>query len=85
MNVQLPKTMKELYTLVDKCAQMEEGRKFPGEEDCINVDSEDEDESTNQIKGKKRNKKPRDKAVMIVEGSGTPSTSKKANFEAAGK
>ena len=47
MNVRLPKTVKELYTLVDKCARMEEGRKLPGEEDCTNVDSEDEDESTN--------------------------------------
>ena len=46
MNVLLPKTVKELYTLVDKCARMEVGRKFPGEEDCINVDSEDDDEST---------------------------------------
>ena len=44
MNVRLPKTVKELYTLVDKCAQMEEGRKLPGEEDCTNIDSEDEDE-----------------------------------------
>ena len=38
MNVQFPKTVKELYTLVDKCARMEEGMKFPGEDDCINVD-----------------------------------------------
>ena len=29
MNVWLPKTVKELYTLVDKCARMEEGRKLP--------------------------------------------------------
>ena len=87
MNVQLPKTVKELYTLVDKCARMEEGRKLPGEEDCINVDSEDEDESTSQRKGKKHNKKPRDKAVMTVEGSGMPSTGKKAKVHAlpAGK
>ena len=70
INVRFPKTVKELYTLVDKCARMEEGRKLPGEEDCINVDSEDEDESTSQGKGKKHNKKPRDKAVMTVEGSG---------------
>ena len=48
MNVQFPKTVKELYTLVDKCARMEEGRKLPGEEDCTNVDSEDDDESTSQ-------------------------------------
>ena len=50
MNVWLPKTVKELYTLVDKCGWMEEGRRLPGEEDCINVDLEDEDESTSQKK-----------------------------------
>ena len=50
MNIQLPKTVKELYTLVDNCAQMEEGRKLPGEEDCTNFDSEDDDESTSQKK-----------------------------------
>ena len=82
MNVLLPKTVKELYTLVDKYARMEEGRKLPREKDCINVDSEDEDESTSQRKGKKRSKKPRDKAVMDVEGLGTPSTDKKAKAEA---
>jgi hypothetical protein len=82
MNVWLPKTMKELYTLVDKCGRMEEGRKLPGEEDCINVDSKDDDESTSQKKGKKRNKRCKDKAVMIVEGSGTPSSGKKAKAEA---
>ena len=49
------------------------------------IASEDEDESTSQRKGKKRNKKPRDKAVMTVEGSGTPSTGKKAKAEALGK
>ena len=64
---------------------MEEGRKLPGEEDCINVDSEDEDESTSHRKGKKRSKEPRDKAVMTAEGSGTPSTGKKAKAEAPGK
>ena len=46
MNVQLRQTVRELYTLVDKFGRMEEGRKLPGEEDCINIDSEDEDEST---------------------------------------
>ena len=39
MNVRLPKTMKELYTLVDKCAWVEEGRKLPGEEDFVDIDS----------------------------------------------
>ena len=83
MNVWLPKTVKELYTLVDKCAQMEEGRKLPGEEDCIDIDSEDDDEATSQKKeNKKRNKKRKDKAVMTVGGSGMPSTGKKAKAEA---
>ena len=66
MNVRLPKTVKELYTLLDKCARMEEGRKLPEEEDCINVDSEDDDEPTSQKKNKKRNKRWMDNAVMTV-------------------
>ena len=69
MNVWLPKTVKELYTLVDKCAWMEEGMKLSGEEDCINIDSEDDDESTSQKKSKKHNKRHKDKVVMTVEGS----------------
>ena len=85
MNVRLPRTVKELYTLVDKCAHMEEGRKLPGEEDCIDVDSKDDDESTSQNKAKKRSKKRRDKAMLTVEGSGTPSTGKIAKTEAPGK
>ena len=70
---------------MDKCARMEEGRKLPGQEDCINVDSEDDDESTSQKKSKKRSKRRKDKVVMTVEGSGTPSTGKKATTEAPGK
>ena len=50
MNVRLPKTVEELYTLVCKCARMEEGRKLPREQDFINVDSEDDDESISQKK-----------------------------------
>ena len=46
MNVRLPKTVKELYTMVDKCARVEEGRKLPGEEDFIDTDSEDDDGTT---------------------------------------
>ena len=30
MNIKLPKTMKESYTLLDKCARVEEGRKLLG-------------------------------------------------------
>ena len=58
---------------------------MPREEDCINVDSEDEDESTSQKKGKKHNKKPRDKTVMTMEGSGVPSIGKKTKAKGPGK
>ena len=58
---------------------------MPREEDCINVDSEDDDESTSQKKGKNRNKRCKDKAVMTAEGSGTHSTGKTAKAEAPGK
>ena len=85
MNIQLLKTVKELYTLVDKCAQIEEGRMLPEEEDNINVDSEDDDESTSQKKRKEHSKKRKDKAVMTVERSGTPSTSKKAKAKVPDK
>ena len=64
---------------------MEEGRKLPGEEDCIDVDSEDDDESTSQKKGKKRSMKWRDKVVLTVKGLGTPSTGKITKVEAPGK
>ena len=70
---------------MDKCARMEEGRKLPGEEDCTNVDSKDEDESTSQKKSKKCSKKRKDKTVTTVKGSGTPRTDKKAKAEDLGK
>jgi hypothetical protein len=37
MNVRLPKTVNELYTLVDKCAEVEEGRRLLGEEDGVTL------------------------------------------------
>ena len=49
--------MKELYTPMDKCARVEEGRRLPSEEDGIDIDSEDDDVATNQ---KKKNKKCND-------------------------
>ena len=86
MNIRFPKTVKELYTLVDKCARVEEGRKLPREEDCIRIDSQDDNETTSQNKkNKKHNKKRKDKVVMTVEGAGTPSTDKKVKAEAPGK
>jgi hypothetical protein len=82
MNIRLTKTVNELYTLVDKCARVEEGRKLPGEEDCVDIDSEDDDETiSKKKKNKKHNKKCKDKTVMTVEGSGMPSTGKKAKAE----
>ena len=79
MNVWLPKTVMELYTLVDKCARVEEGRRLPGEEDGVDIDSEDDDEATNQKKNnKKHSKRRKDKAVVTVERSSAPSTGKKA-------
>ena len=69
--------------MVDKCAQTEEGRRLPGEEDGIEVGSEDDDDATNpKRKNKKRNKKRKEMAVLAVEGSGTPSTGKKAKTKA---
>ena len=86
MNVRLPKAMKELYTLVDKCARVEEGRRLSGEEDGVDIDSEDDNEATSQKKkNKKRNKRCKDKAVMTVEGSGARSTGKKAKTEVPSK
>ena len=67
MNVQYPTIVKELYTLVDKCARVEEGRRLPGEEDGVDIDSEDDDEATSQKKkNKKRNKRCKDKALMTL-------------------
>ena len=78
MNMRLPKTVKQLYTLVEKCAQMEEGRKLPGEKDCINVDSEDEDEKSGP---KKRPKKsaPLPKSAKPVTESRTQTNKRIAN------
>ena len=68
MSIRLPKTVKELYTLVDKCARVDEGKKLPREEDCVNIDSEDDDEATSQKKkNKKHSKRLKDKAVMTTE------------------
>ena len=61
------------------------GKEVSGEEDCTNIDSEDDDESTSLKKSKKRSKKRKDKAVMNVKGSGMPSTGKKAKAKGPGK
>ena len=53
MNMRLPKTVNELYTLVDKFARAEEGRRLPGEEVGIEIDLEDDDDATTLRKKKK--------------------------------
>ena len=86
MNVRLPKTVNKLYTLADKCARAEEGRRLPGEEVGVEVDSEDDDDAaTPRKRNSKRNKKRKEKAVLAVEGSNTPSTDKKVKVEAPDK
>jgi hypothetical protein len=86
MSVRLPKTVNELYTLEDKCARAEEGRRLPGEEEGGGIDSKDDDETSNSKgKGKKNNKKQRDKSVLVVENSGSLSSGKKAKTEVLGK
>ena len=57
MNVKLPKNVNELYTLADKCACAEEGRRLPGEDANAEVDSEDDSATTPKRKGQMRNRK----------------------------
>nr|XP_020172579.1 uncharacterized protein LOC109758143 [Aegilops tauschii subsp. strangulata] len=86
MNVQFPKTVNELYTLADKCACAEEGRRLPREEVGVEVDSEDDDDTATPGKrNRRRNKKHKGKAVMAVESSSDLSADKKAKTEAPGK
>ena len=85
MNVKLPKTVNELYTLADKCARAEEGRRLPGEDAGAEVDSEDDDAATPGKKGRKRNRKRKGKTVMAIEGSGNSESAKKAKTENSGK
>ena len=59
MNVRLPKIINKLYTLVDKCLRAEEGRRLPGEDAGIEVDSDDDSAASPGKKGRRRNKKGR--------------------------
>lgn len=83
MNITKVRTINELYALADKCACAEEGRQLPGEDAGAEVDSEDDDASTQKKKGRKCNRKCKGKAVMAVEGSRI--TGKKAKTEGADK
>ena len=59
----------ELYVLADRCAQAEEGRKYPGEDAGAETDSTDEDAATPTKKGRHCNRKRKGKTVLAVEGS----------------
>ncbi|KAI4980867.1 hypothetical protein ZWY2020_021352 [Hordeum vulgare] len=86
MNVKLPKTINELYTLAYKCARVEEGRRLPREEAGVGVDSDDDEDATGS-KGRKQkhNKKRTGKAVLAVKSSGDLRAGKKAKAETPGK
>lgn len=69
MNVWLPKAISKLYTLADKCARAKEGRRLPGEEAGVEVNSEDDDDpAAPSKKNRKHNKKQKEKVVMSIEG-----------------
>mgnify|MGYP005813001691 CR=1 FL=1 len=69
MNVRLPKTVNELYTMVDKCARAEEGRRLQREEVGVEVDSEDDDVTIPRKRNRKRNNKCKEKSVIGVESA----------------
>jgi hypothetical protein len=75
----------ELYALADKCARAEEGRRLPGKDASVEVDSEDEDAATSKKKGRRRNKKRKGKAVLAVEGPGNIDTAKRIKTDTPDK
>ena len=79
------KDVAELYVLADRCARAEEGRKYPGEDAGAETDSIDEGTATPTKKGRRRNRKRKDKTVLAVEGSEDASTGKKAKVDDPGK
>ncbi|KAI4987888.1 hypothetical protein ZWY2020_028646 [Hordeum vulgare] len=86
MNVKFPKTVSELYTLEDKCAQAEEGRRVLGKEAGVRVHSDDDDDTPGpKGRNRKRNKKRKGKEVLDVEGSRDLSAGNKAKAKNPGK
>ena len=85
MHIRLPKTVNELYTMVDNCACPEEGRRLPREEASIEVDSHDDDTTTPKKKGRRRQRKRKGKSVMAIEGSDNSSPAKKTKAESTSK
>jgi hypothetical protein len=82
MNIKLPRNVSELYTLADKCARAQEGRRLHGEDAGGEVDSKDDDTASPKRKSQRRNKKRKGRIVMAVESSAD--TAKKAKADTPG-
>ena len=57
------------------------GRKYPGEDAGAETDSTDEDTAALTKKGRRRNRKRKDKTMLAIEGSGDTSAGKKAKAD----
>ena len=79
------KYVDELYVLADTCARAEEGRKYPGEDAGAETNSTNEDTAAWTKKGRRRNRKRKDKTVLAVEGSEDAGAAKKAKVDDPGK
>ena len=79
------KDVAELYVLADRCAQAEEGRKYPGKDAGAETDSTYEDTITPAKKGRCRTRKRKGKTVVAFEGSEDPGAAKKAKVNDPGK
>ena len=79
------KDVAELYVLADRGAQVEEGRKYPGEDTGTETDSTDKDTATPTKKGRRRNRKRKGKVVLAVEGSDDTGAAKTVKADARGK
>src|SRR3954465_5994906 len=78
------KDVSELYTLADKYARAEEGRKLPGEN--TGAGESDSDDTAPARKGRRRNnKKKKNQEVLVVEQSGSEGAAKKAQAGGSGK
>jgi hypothetical protein len=75
----------ELYVLADRCAQAEEGRKYPGEDAGAETGSSSEGTVTPAKKGRRRGGKRKGKTVLVVKGSDDTGTTKKAKADDPGK
>ena len=61
------KDVAELYVLADRCTRADEGRKYPSEDAGAETDSTNDDTAAPTKKGRRRNRKYKDKTVLAVE------------------